>query len=234
MVLVRFIAKRRGHDILRPFEPFLFVVAVIKEQVLRAGFRICRQSQIPRGLNLDTAIERLIEARREGIERVKLYFIYGFPFERPEDVQGIVDFCAAPVAAGLRVRVSLNPFIPKPLTPLQWFPMLPLKDLKSKFTFLRDRLRSIGVRDVSGYSPREAVAQAQLIFSDESDAAVILDLAAGRPSADASPGTDPFAPKSKDQPFPWDILKTSVTREEMWREAEEILRSVSGNLQRNI
>lgn len=180
---------------------------------------------INKRMDLDAARERLALARAEGIRQVKLYFIYGFPFELESDVQGIIDFCADAVKTGLRVKTSLNPFIPKPQTPLQWFPMMPLKTLKARFRFLRNGLRAIGVREVSGYSPREAVQQAFLIFSDESDAAAVLSMAGLPGSREKIPDPEfsrAFVPKSFDQPFPWDILQTSVTRQEMWAEAEAI------------
>lgn len=182
---------------------------------------------INKRMDLVKARERLAQARAEGIQQVKLYFIYGFPFELDSDVQGIIDFCEDAVKTGLRVKVSLNPFIPKPQTPLQWFPMQPLKILKSKFSFLRNRLRALGVREVSGYSPREAVQQATLIFSDESAAGDILSMAGLKsshgPIADAAAAqSGAFIPKSFDQVFPWDILETSVSKQEMWREVQEI------------
>ena len=183
---------------------------------------------INKRMDLAAARERLSAARAEGVEQVKLYFIYGFPFETDEDVQGIVEFCADAVKTGLRVRASLNPFIPKPQTPLQWFPMQPLKILKAKFRFLRDRLRALGVRDVSGYSPREAVQQAFLVFSDESSASDILAMSEGRAARDPSVrNLAAVEPKSFDCPFPWDILETSVSRREMWAEASEILKVIS-------
>ena len=176
---------------------------------------------INKRMNLDAARERLSMARAEGVRQVKLYFIYGFPFELDADVEGIVDFCASAVRTGLRVRASLNPFIPKPQTPLQWFPMQPLRSLKAKFRFLQSRLRAAGVRDVSGYSPREAVLQAFLMFAGESAAPDILAMAQG-----AGPAVDRLdracALKSADENFPWDILETTIPRSELWREACEI------------
>lgn len=181
---------------------------------------------INKRMDLAAARERLTLARDEGVEQVKLYFIYGFPFEEEADVQGIVDFCRDAVKTGLRVKASLNPFIPKPQTPLQWFPMAPLKLLKSKFRFLRNALRALGVRDVSGYSPREAVRQAFLIFADESDARAVLSMAADEAGGLGAGTPHAVVPKSLDHPFPWDILETSVSKKELWEEAREIDREI--------
>lgn len=183
---------------------------------------------INKRMDLTAARDRLAQAHAEGIKQVKLYFIYGFPFETDEDVRGIVDFCADAVRTGLRVRVSLNPFIPKPLTPLQWFPMQPLKILKTKFTFLRNSLRAAGVRDVSGYSPREAVLQAFMIFSGESSAPEIMAIARGGASGNVR-APEPGMPTetSYEQLFPWDILRTTVSKKEMWDEARAMMEGMS-------
>src|SRR5260370_21898861 len=74
----------------------------------------------------------------------------GLPTEREEDVRAIVILCAE----ALRRRKQLNPraeinvgvstFCPKPFTPFQWDPMIPLEDTHRKQGILRDELRKLG------------------------------------------------------------------------------------------
>src|SRR5262245_21053793 len=52
LVLVPFLAERRCHHILGPLEPFLFVQAVVKEEILRAGFGVGRQPEVACTTNL--------------------------------------------------------------------------------------------------------------------------------------------------------------------------------------
>ncbi|MBI4178011.1 radical SAM protein [bacterium] len=191
---------------------------------------------INKRMDLAAAREKLAQAKAGGIRKVKLYFIYGFPFETEPDIRGIVDFCADAVKLGLKVRASLNPFIPKPQTPLQWFPMEPLAVLKSKFRYLRNALRAAKVHDVSGYSPREAVQQAFLIHAWESAAPAILAMAYGKGSVSGYRGIGvsgntkghryagtPILRYSPAEALPWDILQTAVSKSSLEAEAREIL-----------
>lgn len=85
----------------------------------------------------------------EGVESLKLYFMFGLPTEQEDDVRAIadlVDRIRGRLCDGSRrrgrlggVTVSLNPFTPKPWTPLQWDSMEPIKSLRAK----RERLRRL-------------------------------------------------------------------------------------------
>ena len=65
-----------------------------------------------------------------GIPNLKLYFMIGLPTETVDDVQAIVDLTgkirqvweAVGKKQGRlgRLQLSVNPFVPKPWTPLQW------------------------------------------------------------------------------------------------------------------
>jgi radical SAM family uncharacterized protein len=66
-------------------------------------------------------------AYEAGWRSVKLYFMAGFPGERPEDITGIVDLsrqiseARRPIAGGpARVKASVSWLVPKPFTPFQW------------------------------------------------------------------------------------------------------------------
>lgn len=68
-------------------------------------------------------------AYKAGWRSVKLYFLCGFPGERPEDIDGIVELArkVSDVRRELgkgpaRVNASVGWLVPKPYTPLQWAP----------------------------------------------------------------------------------------------------------------
>jgi radical SAM superfamily enzyme YgiQ (UPF0313 family) len=86
----------------------------------------------------------LIEA---GIQNLKMYFIYGFPFEEDSDLQAIVDLVREIGNLGTgkgSLRISLNPFIPKSFTPFEasltnyLSPKMP--ELNLKYQFLEKQL----------------------------------------------------------------------------------------------
>lgn len=108
----------------------------------------------------------------------------GFPGESEDDVKATIEM--AEEIAGLarrrggRVKASINPFMPKPVTGMQWAGLEDLKTLKSKVAFIERSLRRLGVQ-VSGYDPRWAVAQVALARGDRSMSRLILAWASANP-----------------------------------------------------
>lgn len=99
---------------------------------------------------------RLLDGVRAAYEAgwrgVKLYFMAGFPGERPEDIDGIWDLsetvsdlrrevCGRPA----KVNASIGWLVPKPHTPLQYAAQAP----PEYFEEVRQRLRSLGRRNKS-------------------------------------------------------------------------------------
>jgi radical SAM superfamily enzyme YgiQ (UPF0313 family) len=130
---------------------------------------------------MEHAIRCLGEA---GIVNIKLYMMYGLPFEEPDDLMASVDLVSH-VRAWLseahkkrggtgRVSVSINPFVPKPHTPFELEAMPRLGELKRKNRMLRSRMDRIGGVRVSGYSPRQALLQCMLDRADESISDLLL------------------------------------------------------------
>jgi len=89
-------------------------------------------------------LQGILAAYRAGWRSVKLYFLTGFPGERPEDIDGIWDLSnqvsnARKEVDGHRAAVtaSVGWLVPKPHTPLQWAPQPPAE----YFHEIRERLR---------------------------------------------------------------------------------------------
>jgi len=86
------------------------------------------------------------EVYKAGWQRVKLYFMAGFPGERPEDIDGIWELANAVslerCRLGLppaRVTASVGWLVPKPFTPFQWAAQPPVE----YFVEVRERLRRL-------------------------------------------------------------------------------------------
>jgi len=81
-----------------------------------------------------------------GILNLKLYFIIGLPGETDDDLRELVSLTTAIQSTVVEqarahkrlgeITLSVNPFIPKPFTPLQWAGMCPLPELKCKVALL--------------------------------------------------------------------------------------------------
>jgi hypothetical protein len=111
-----------------------------------------------------------------GILHLKLYFLYGLPGEESEDLQDSIDLVgrvrkwllSAQRSRGRtgRLTVSVNPFVPKPHTPLAQEAMPSLADLRQRRKILSDGMRRLGGVGVSGLSPRAAIWQCLLDRGD--------------------------------------------------------------------
>lgn len=85
--------------------------------------------------------QTLKEACACGYRHVKLYFMIGLPCEEREDLDGIVDFASRVSDLGMRVNISINTFIPKPHTPLQWLNMQDLEGIRDKQNYLKGKVK---------------------------------------------------------------------------------------------
>ena len=84
--------------------------------------------------------------RDSGLKRVKLYFMYGLPTEKEEDLNGIIEVVKEVKRNRIIPYISLNPFIPKPWTPFEEFQMMKSNELKKRKRYLESGFRNLGVR----------------------------------------------------------------------------------------
>lgn len=101
--------------------------------------------------DLKDAVQGAFQA---GWSRIKLYFMIGLPTETREDLDGIVDLAHQVLRWGREfgtgqrrpeVTISVASFVPKPHTPFQWMAMDSMEVLRSKQSYLKDRLRHPGI-----------------------------------------------------------------------------------------
>ncbi len=115
-----------------------------------------------------------------GFRKLKLYMIYGFPCEPLETKEETIDFVSKirknyfPTG---RINISMNQFITKAQTPLQFSPMLPIKESKTIQKWYRSQLYQIKNIQVSLYGPEWAIIQRILSLSDHDYFPIIQDVA---------------------------------------------------------
>ncbi len=85
------------------------------------------REQIRKKISNQDLFDGCREAFKNGIDKVKLYFMCGLPGEREVDLNGIVDMAENIAQIGKDVRgryakvtASVSNFVPKPHTPYQW------------------------------------------------------------------------------------------------------------------
>ncbi len=90
--------------------------------------------------------EVIKDAVKRGYKKIKLYFLVGVPYEIEEDIIGINEMIKKikNENRGIKLSVSINPFIPKPFTPLQWEPFIKKDEYIKKINMIKK-----GVKDVN-------------------------------------------------------------------------------------
>lgn len=176
------------------------------------------------------------------IPNLKLYFMVGLPFEREEDIDGIIDLVhqvhgvfirgcrprGGKKQALPRLRISINPFIPKPHTPFQWCGMNQKKELKRKLSKIAGGLRSLKGVHFERKSVRQAALQGLLSLGNRRVGEALLYAIEENLTFDQAwkkaglrPNRIVFDPKSLESRFPWDIVDTGVSKEYLMGEFEK-------------
>jgi len=166
----------------------------------------------------DDEIENTVQmAAKAGFAALKLYFMIGLPGETDEDVKTIVTMVERLVKmSGMRVTVSLNPFIPKAHTDWEREAQPSIENMRAKIRIVERGLRSTKRVEFEALDPRSARIQAALSIGDRSLGKAIL-LAAryggygGWRRAERESGVPILSMASDtrriDGHLPWDFIK---------------------------
>ena len=181
-----------------------------------------------------------------GIPNLKLYFMIGLPMESDADIEAIADLTVAirQIWEGIgkqrgrlgRLHLSVNPFVPKPWTPLQWAPMEPRGSLEKKYRLLQKRLRPLANVDLNFESLRQAEIQGLFARGDRRVGRLLPLLSEGSnlKAACRKIGLDQtfylHRERGTDELFPWDIIEQGVQRGHLRKEYEEALAARPGHV----
>ena len=115
-------------------------------------------------------VERAFQA---GIKNVRMYAMLGLPGERLDHLDALADLArrtreiqVACGCAGGKITLSAGQFIPKPMTPYQWSPMLERSQADKRFIYLERALAKIGGVHYGGESSKWALIQGLLARGD--------------------------------------------------------------------
>ena len=184
----------------------------------------------------------------DGVDSLKLYFMCALPTETEADLDGICDL-AAKIRDRMmghgrkrgrvgRITVSLNPFVPKPWTPFQWDPMLPVGVAQARIAYIRRRTGRMPNVDLDADSPREAYMQTLLSRGDRRVASVIEALArsergwwqelseirrGNRSGIDLDLDAFVHREYAEHSLFPWDFIDHHIDRSYLWLERRRAL-----------
>ncbi|MBI9084796.1 MAG: radical SAM protein [Desulfobacterales bacterium] len=162
-----------------------------------------------------------------GIPNLKLYFMVGLPTETDADVAAIGKLCkkvkdrflAASRPRGRigTITVSVNPFVPKPVTPFQWAAMFPPAVLRNKIRTIRTALNQVANLRIQAENPKGAYLQALLSRGDRRVATLLRhahNIGGNWASTfkSAKPPADFFAtrPRALHERLPWDFIDHGI------------------------
>jgi radical SAM superfamily enzyme YgiQ (UPF0313 family) len=171
-------------------------------------------------------------AARYDFAQLKLYFMLGLPTETDEDVQAIIDLVLAVRERFLRrITVNITPFVPKANTPFQWVAMASVESLEEGVRRIEQALRPRGIA-VKAESPAWATVQGVLSRGDSRLAQALLrvkrkSLAAWERALRECQldATEYLGERSLDEPLPWSVVDSGVSRDYLGREMERALKS---------
>jgi len=172
-----------------------------------------------------------------GMLTVKLYMMVGLPTETDEDLDEMVVLVERikdrMLEAGKRfgragtIIPSLNGFVPKPNTPLQWDSICDEKELKRRLKFVSKNLSRIPNVEVRAMSAR--IAHEQSLFSSGDRRLARLIEAATRPGADLHSASRETSldqafytsrERAYDEFLPWQIIDNGLSQKFLQTEHE--------------
>jgi len=221
-------------------ELFTEELAVLLKEIKKSGLTFAPETasdELRRRLNKSFSNERLISsidvASRLGWKQVKLYFMVGLPFETDADIDEInkLTDTILKICPKGNIKLSLNPFVPKPHTPFESVEFAPIEELRSKIGRVLQRKRRR--LDIKYQAPEVSFIEAVLSRADEQIFAVIesvyqkggkfeewregFDFARWHGSFQEQ-GMDPQQYLKPKQKNPWDIIDTGVSKEFLRKE----------------
>jgi radical SAM superfamily enzyme YgiQ (UPF0313 family) len=184
-----------------------------------------------------TAAEKLVAG---GIPNLKLYFMVGLPTETDADVGAIVDlvkkikdrFLRSSRARGRMgdITVSLNCFVPKPVTAFQWVAMEEKESLQSKIRKIKNGLKKTPNVRVNTDMPRWALIQGLLSRGDRRVANILLSVSRNNGNWSKTLKSSPINPsfflhreRGREEIFPWDFIDHGIHRDYLWNEYQRAL-----------
>jgi len=195
-----------------------------------------------RVVNKGMTDEEILDAVRlitsAGFLKIKLYFIVGLPGEEDGDAVAIVELAKAikkEMGRGA-LTLSVNPFIPKPITPFQWHCFERADVVDRRLSIIQSGLSGVKGVSVKTLSAREAFVQAYLSRADRRAGAFIADAAARGWRRVVKENMAFFeasvhAVKEKGEILAWDIIDHSIWKNYLWKEYRKGLEGGRGLLE---
>ena len=186
------------------------------------------------------ATEILVEKE---ISNLRLYFMVGLPKEEEQDIDAIIELVRKIQHHILnkfedkkkfrRITLSINQFIPKPATPLQWCALADIHIIGKKIrkienAFSRDKQIKV-IHDV----PKWNYVQALLSLGDRRVSEILLAVnrlegnwAQALKEVNINPDFYVYRQKQFDEVLPWDIIDLGISKKALINECRKALEEI--------
>ena len=221
------------------------------KRVRKTGFTLAVEAgseRLRRVINKGLTHQEILETAKlvyeAGWRLIKLYFMIGLPYERPNDIEELIEISRQLGALASRygkktgVNVSVATFVPKSHTPFMWSKQIGLEEASTIIQKIRNRLKGTRARVkwnqpelswLEGIFSRGGRELAPTVFSawemgarfdawGEHFALGIWEKALEKT------GLNPhhyLRARHLNEPLPWDHIHTGVTKEYLAREWEK-------------
>ncbi|HSB05516.1 MAG TPA: TIGR03960 family B12-binding radical SAM protein [Thermodesulfobacteriota bacterium] len=189
------------------------------------------------------AVRILVE---NGLSQIKCYFLIGLPSETDQDMKAILHLAKKIRHQILsnqkerkerwRVVLSVNPFIPKPATPLQWAPMEEVSELKKRLKMLQRGVRGEKGMEMIHDLPKWAYIQALLSRGDRRVGKILLTVHQGQGDwgkalreTSINPNFYVYRKRDLDEIFPWDFIDHGIPKERLKEEYLKAMKEAAAN-----
>ena len=161
-------------------ESFSVALADAVSRVRKSGFTFAPETgsdRLRRVINKTFTNADMLAAAEvayaKGWNLIKVYAMIGLPTETDEDVVELARLAEGILAAARKVgnrraevKVSVGPFVPKPVTPFQWEPFGPVALLRQRIELLQRAFAKLRWAKLTWVEPEEAALEALLSRGD--------------------------------------------------------------------
>jgi radical SAM superfamily enzyme YgiQ (UPF0313 family) len=193
-----------------------------------------------KGITADDILQAVRVFIEKEICNLRLYFMVGLPSETDEDVEAIIDLARKIQHTALnqtkgkrkfrRITLSINQFIPKPRTPLQWCALADVQDVGKRINKIAAAFRRDKQINVIADVPKWNYVQALLSLGDRRVGDILLAVHCGNGNwtkalkeVNVNPDFYVYRQKDLDEILPWDIIEVGVPKKHLLDEYRKAL-----------
>ncbi len=138
------------------------------------------RDKIKKNINEEQILNAVLTLYENGWSRVKFYFICGLPTETLEDMDEMAQLLSKikwrckqikkekGLQHGMDLTCTLSIFVPKPFTPFQWYPQMPLEKVYEHIKYLKEKISHLKGVKINYHEQFTSQIEAVLTRGDQS------------------------------------------------------------------